>query len=62
MIRTIFIIFATLTIGSLFLTYQGVGLQEVESIKKAPPRTVRSHSSTSTNYYGGSSGGFSYGK
>jgi len=67
MIRAIFIIFTTLTIGSIFLTYQGVGLQEVESIKKKrshAPSSVRSHSSSSSgsSSYNWSSGGYSYGK
>jgi hypothetical protein len=63
MIRAIFIIFTLLTIGSIYLTYQGVGLQEVESIENPPPTpTVRS--SSSSNYGGSSSysGGYSFGK
>ena len=60
MIRTIFIIFTTLTVASIALTYQGVGLQEVESIEKEKV-SVRSssHSSFGSSSY---SGGFSSGK
>ncbi|NEW60464.1 hypothetical protein GSY74_04140 [Sulfurovum sp. bin170] len=61
MIRTIFILFSTLTMASIFLTYQGTGLAGVESIEKPKP-TVRS--SSSSNYGGSSSysGGYSSGK
>lgn len=61
MIRTIFILFSALTVASIALTYQGIGLQGVESIKKKTTTSVRrsSHSSSHSSSY---SGGFSSGK
>ncbi len=62
MTKIIFIIFSILTIISGYMTYSGVGLQEVQSIEKEH-RSVRS-SSHSGSWGGGSSysGGFGYGK
>jgi hypothetical protein len=62
MIRAIFIIFTVLTVASIALTYQGVGLQEVESIKKETHHRSIRHSSHSSSYSSGYSGGFSSGK
>ena len=60
MIRAIFIIFSALTVASIALTYQGVGLEEVESIKKETS-SVR-HSSHTSSHSSSYSGGFSSGK
>jgi hypothetical protein len=60
MTRVMLILFGTLTIGSLYLTYQGIGQTGVEPIEKEKKSTVRSSSYGS--YYGGNSGGFSFGK
>jgi hypothetical protein len=62
MVKVIFILFSILTLLSGYMTYQGVGLQEVKSIEKKKP-SVRS-SSHSGSWGGGSSysGGFSSGK
>ena len=61
MIRVIFILFTILTIISVIFTYQGVGLQSVESIKKEKNhiRCSSSHSSYSSGNY---SGGYRSGK
>jgi len=61
-IKAVFIIFSILTLLSGYMTYQGVGLQEVKSIEKEVS-SVRSSSHTGS-WGGGSSysGGFSRGK
>ncbi len=62
MIKVVFLIFSILTVVSGYITYQGIGLQEVKSIEKKVS-SVRS-SSHSGSWGGGSSysGGFSRGK
>lgn len=52
MIRTIFVLFTVLSLGSIYATYTGFGLQEVVSEDKKSVRSYRS----------GSSGGWSFGK
>ncbi|HIP41431.1 MAG TPA: hypothetical protein EYG90_02840 [Campylobacterales bacterium] len=61
MIRVIFIIFTLLTLLSGYMTYEGIGLEEVESVEKERS-SIRTYSSS--GYRGGStsSGGYSYGK
>jgi len=61
MIRAIFIMFSILTVMSILFTYQGVGLQKVESIKKEKNhiRCSSSHSGYSSGNY---SGGYRSGK
>ena len=62
MIRIIFIIFTVLTLLSGYMTYKGIGLEEVESIEKERS-SVRTSSSSSYRSSGStSSGGYSYGK
>jgi len=60
MTKTILILFGILTAGSTYLTYQGVGLQGVESVEQVQKSSVRTSSHGS--FYGGNSGGFGYGK
>jgi len=62
MTKIVFIIFSILTFLSGYMTYNGVGLQEVESIEPlSRPHSIRSYSSGS-NWSSGTSGGYSYGK
>jgi len=59
MSKIVMAIFIALTAGSIYFTYEGIGLSKVEPIyKKSYSTRVSSHSSS----YGGSSGGFSFGK
>jgi len=59
MAKVILIFFTLMTLGSLYSTYQGIGLQEVISQEPAPKR-VHSTTVRSSSHY--SSGGWSYGK
>ncbi|SFV63106.1 hypothetical protein MNB_SV-12-1700 [hydrothermal vent metagenome] len=60
MTRVIFVIFTLLTLVSGYMTYEGIGLEEVKSIEKERS-SVRSSSHSS--YRGSSySGGYSSGK
>ena len=52
MTKTILVVFSLLSMGSVYATYTGMGLQEVTSEDR---KSVRSHRS-------GSSGGWSFGK
>jgi len=61
MTKVVLIIFSILTLLSGYMTYNGIGLQEVKSIEP-PHKSVRSYSSGSSWSSSGSSGGFSYGK
>jgi len=56
MTKTVLIIFSLLSMGSIYSTYTGLGLQEVTSEKKTSIRSSRGYSS------GFSSGGWSSGK
>ena len=63
MSKLVMVIFIALSAGSIYLTYEGVGLSKVETVYKQSNSSghssrVSSHSSS----YGGSSGGFSFGK
>jgi len=63
MSKIVMAIFIALTSGSIYFTYEGIGLTKVEPIYKEEHSSghstrVSSHSSS----YGGSSGGFSFGK
>ena len=63
MSKIVMAIFIALTAGSIYFTYEGIGLSKVEPIYKEIDSSwhstrVSSHSSS----YGGSSGGFSFGK
>ncbi len=60
MIKVMLILFGTLSMGSVYMTYQGIGQEGVESIEKTRVSSVRSSSHGSS--YGGNSGGFSFGK
>ena len=60
MTKVVLIIFSILTLLSGYMTYSGIGLQEVKSIEPPKP-SVRSYSSGSWSS-GGTSGGFSFGK
>ncbi len=60
MIKIMLILFSTLTIGSIYMTYQGIGQEGVESIEKTRVSSIRSSSHGSS--YGGNSGGYSFGK
>jgi len=62
MTKIVLIIFSILTLVSGYMTYSGIGLQEVKSIEPPPKPSVRSYSSGSSWSSSGSSGGFSYGK
>lgn len=56
----IILFFISTTLGSYYLTYNGIGQEEVVTVDKY---SVRSHSSSSHHGgYFGSSGGYSYGK
>jgi len=61
MTKIVLIIFSILTLLSGYMTYSGIGLQEVKSIEPSKP-SVRSHSSGSSWGSSGTSGGFSFGK
>ena len=56
MTKTILIVFSLLSMGAIYSTYTGIGLQEVTSEKKQVVRSNRGYSS------GYSSGGWSSGK
>jgi len=63
MSKLVMVIFIALSIGSIYMTYEGIGLSRVEPIYEQDSSyghstRVSSHSSS----YGGSSGGFSFGK
>ncbi|HHH19274.1 MAG TPA: hypothetical protein ENK86_02010 [Campylobacterales bacterium] len=61
MSRMIIILFFLLTgVGSYYLTYQGIGQQEVVTVDKQSVRSYSSGSGGSGGSY--SSGGYSYGK
>jgi len=60
MTKIVLIIFSILTLLSGYMTYSGIGLQEVKSIEPPKP-SVRSYSSGSS-WSSGNSGGFSFGK
>jgi len=56
MTKLILILFSAMTIGSLYNTYEGIGLQEV--VSKEPQ--TKTHHSVRTGHY--NSGGWGYGK
>jgi len=60
MTKIVLIIFSILTLLSGYMTYSGIGLQEVKSIEPPKP-SIRSHSSGGWGS-SGTSGGFSFGK
>ncbi len=60
MIKTVLILFSTLSMGSIYMTYHGIGQEGVKSIE--PSSSVRSSSSSHGSSYGGNGGGFSFGK
>jgi len=61
--KFIMVFFLTLGSGVSYLTYEGVGQEKIETLKKE--ETVRKNSYRSGGSYGGGSygsGGYSYGK
>ena len=56
MTKLILLLFSAMTIGSLYNTYEGIGLQEVVSKE---PQTQTQHSVRTGRY---NSGGWGYGK
>jgi len=59
MSKIVLILFGALTVGSLWMTYTGAGLQGIKT-QTLKPKTVRSTHTGS--WSSGSSGGFSFGK
>lgn len=60
MTKTILILFGLLSMGSIYATYSGIGLQSIQSEKK---KSIRSTSGYTSSYSSGySSGGWSSGK
>ncbi|MDQ7084178.1 MAG: hypothetical protein Q9M36_04260 [Sulfurovum sp.] len=55
MSKVVLLIFSLLSIGAIYSTYRGVGLQEVVSENQ---KSIRTHHSSSRS----SSGGWSFGK
>jgi len=58
MSKLVLMLFGVLTVGSIWMTYQGTGLQGIKTHSAIKPKSVRTYHSGSR----GGSSGFSFGK